>query len=1052
MSIASSNAPSNAPANAAQLDQLYVTYCDQGDSVRNQPGFHVRASSTSDLEVLKFAFDYPGYELPIDMWGKNPSPEDAPRRLARVRAPGHRTALLHSTYVPESGRSRAGNYFTHILIYPHLAAVTALQHWGSPDWTTSYAPGAPRRMGPCEDLPRPGGIDDEVLANFLSASGRAPSEQNLATVIFPERLAAEPARRQELLRWMLRGCLLVLGAEAGDPRGRLYVLAEPGLTALLLYGVARLLPSGLVDELTFSTYESLDNTLRQFRLAQVVGTFSGNAQKGLDGEFFTTRGYALDTFNPEKSSSELRGREPGVVDELVALAMRGDWHGVDELHRLCGKQPVTIETLASAAESLELLRRLTGGKAQPRDFLTLCHSTAGRAFLAQHHDRLWPQVSEWSLTDEAVREAAVEMLRKHVPEIKLRTMSALAAGSVGDWQRYWGLLRVLLADAPEKRRQHFLGILDAAGADMAMEPALALRVALLREWQGLQAHADDLPAEVAQLLVLESAVDLAAYQRGGLPARWLGAALADAVVEAGGAAALDLLTEVDDNSLGAFCQVVNEWPWEQQQETLPNLLPRGDAHSLPLLGRLLQSGLRLPAETLDDWLEGMGAYEHPAAEFWLQGNHLSELLESLRDQGKPAERVWNRFCSALTRRLLLGYQRQQQLLHRLRSVSDRLGPDVPASCRTCIEDWTLLRDAITHPGNLPAAAQAALAAACDRRGLAPLDLLTEHFAYALKHQQVSGAFVEAFALTLKAFHPECHQFQDFAGLFRCWLQIVHACPDLGQRAELQLYFLEHHVPVAYRLNLAQQLRQQDLLSSRVLQAVQRMAPPEPVVDVIPAGRSSLSAVQIQELPSVLPVPPPVYQPVPKTSAPAPAGLIAALIFVSVLAVVLAIVLLFVWNDKQRPVLPAAPVFQHLPQSIPAAAQPKQEAERFLHNVIQSARSRHAYVALTRLVASEAMARCGLTDGTVSHLLDRVLDTYAAWQNRELSPSGRSSIDRITDQLIEYVLEDESGHSTTANREHLRTMFNHFRDDLQNLEPNNREGVSDSLDNLIDSLK
>src|SRR6185369_2519391 len=109
----------------------------------------------------------------------------------------------------------------------------------------------------------------------------------LATLTCPPRLAGDRKRRRRLLALTLRGLLLALPAGPTAPRGRLYLLAEPGLVALLLYGAARLLPPGLAGALTFSTYENVLSALRSYRHARAVGTWAAEPARGLDDEFFT---------------------------------------------------------------------------------------------------------------------------------------------------------------------------------------------------------------------------------------------------------------------------------------------------------------------------------------------------------------------------------------------------------------------------------------------------------------------------------------------------------------------------------------------------------------------------------------------------------------------------------------------------------------------------------------------------------------------------------------------------------------------------------------------
>ena len=57
--------------------------------------------------------------------------------------------------------------------------------------------------------------------------------------------------------------------------------------------------------LTSSTYEPGHRSFRQFKGAQILCTFLKDGDKGLEHDHSQARGYALDSFHPERSSPEL---------------------------------------------------------------------------------------------------------------------------------------------------------------------------------------------------------------------------------------------------------------------------------------------------------------------------------------------------------------------------------------------------------------------------------------------------------------------------------------------------------------------------------------------------------------------------------------------------------------------------------------------------------------------------------------------------------------------------------------------------------------------------
>src|SRR6516225_7295653 len=110
MTPAKPQASSRALANP--IHQICITHCLHDEGVYRQAGFTVRVCSTLDPLLIRFALEYPLYEVPAGMTGDEMT---APRRLALVRIPGGKSALIHSVYTQEDSRGRANNFFSHIL-------------------------------------------------------------------------------------------------------------------------------------------------------------------------------------------------------------------------------------------------------------------------------------------------------------------------------------------------------------------------------------------------------------------------------------------------------------------------------------------------------------------------------------------------------------------------------------------------------------------------------------------------------------------------------------------------------------------------------------------------------------------------------------------------------------------------------------------------------------------------------------------------------------------------------------------------------------------------
>jgi hypothetical protein len=349
-----------APATPALGPQAYVTHCARADSVTNTVGFGVRAASSDDPAVLR-AIDYPAYELPLDLWDAQPKRTDAPRRLARVLVDGQ-VLVVHSAYLEADTLGRGRSYFTHALLLPEADPADVLRSWGAEAWATDYPPGAGKQLPPATGLAKGTAVRSKALTAFLAdESSNAP----LATTVCPDRLT-DPARRRDLLERFVFGVYLA----AWGQRGRLFVHAEPGLVALLLYAAVRALPGVLVQNLTFTTYEPAHRGLKDFTAAVVVGTYLGNPEKGL-GPDLAEAGYILDTFDFERSSPDLRGPVPAMIRTLVQLAERNQWRSPELLDALLARERPTEAALWQAAAVVETYSRVRERRATSADLTGL---------------------------------------------------------------------------------------------------------------------------------------------------------------------------------------------------------------------------------------------------------------------------------------------------------------------------------------------------------------------------------------------------------------------------------------------------------------------------------------------------------------------------------------------------------------------------------------------------------------------------------------------------------------------------------------------------------
>jgi hypothetical protein len=823
MSASSSIQSGKAAAEAAVVHQVYLTHCVQTDSFRNEAGFSVRATSTNEPELLRFATDYPGLELPIDMWGTDPSPEKTPRRLALVQAPGGRSALIHSSYLRLDTRGRPGNYFTHILVYPRLSMGDALESWGSSDWTLDYRQGETKDLRPFPRPqpapPRQGKLDREALTRFLR-DPQFPRDSNLATTLCPERLLAQPEQRQQLVRMALTAGLLIVREGAAGARRNLYLMTEPGLGALLLYAIARLLPGRQVEGLTFSTYEPQHRSFRQFKGAQVMCTFLKDPDKATDGDSLHARGYMLDTFQPGRSSPELaRGAEP--IQELVAWAGAGEWERVRELHRLHGPGPVTLDTLRAARRLLDLGQRLKAGQVTLDEVRGLAGSSEGQALLDEHEQVVWKLVREGSLANPQARRGWEDLLLKHIAEVKRDAARCLSLKGWERWETYWGLISELRRAEPEPLRTDLLEILRAAQTE-AHPREVAER--LLLAWGSLKPGPADWPREVRGLLEPATAGELQRLLKTSLPASWQARALRHAIDrDATRAHAIEALRTGADRLLPAFLEGLKDFPPEQMPNLLDALVAGDPEADASFLDRLLTHGDLVPVEALLALLNGKKTFKRDWNGFWAQDERLLRLFECLK--GTPAVRnLWQHYARELNRKLLFGDPTQAAILTQLRKECARRPEALGESCASEAAEWTLLARLFTEPGAAKALDYKEVRAAVKARELDSDKLLHDHFGRLLQDKSADDPEYLAFLGVVDKFCEQWTSLNDAQrqqNAFGVWLKLTEVCADEDLKMKHQVYYLRNHVDPQWQADVARFYQQRDSLSAKTVEYLRK---------------------------------------------------------------------------------------------------------------------------------------------------------------------------------------------------------------------------------------
>jgi hypothetical protein len=810
-------------AGTAAIEQIYVTHCLHGEGAHRQAGFNIRACSTQDALLHRFALEYPHYVLPAGTMADDVSA--LPRRLALVRIPGGQSALIHSVFLPDAGRGRANNFFSHILILPAIPPHKALAAWGSPEWVTSSNRQDSPELLPLEDLPTAGPVNDAAVTAFLQRS--APlMDGKLGLSGWPERLSGAGGKRRGLLRLVLRGCQLALQQPPTAARCRFYILAEPELTALLLYAAARLLPQALAATLTFSTYEHARRDLRLYKHARVIGTClaakppaayhqpqATDQAEGFPKEFYTARGYALDTFRHE-FSNELTPPAEKEIEEWLDLAAQGDWDTIDQIHGLLGTKSSVLVSLAEARQAFRLSQLLAAGQAGTDDLFAARRSSWGPAILDRLRDKVWPIVRDGSLTNDRLREEFAELLELHVPELEQRLANALQTQSPTDWQPHWRLLQFAVHEDATRLWEAFHRVLP--------EPPYApdLRVALLQELHRLQLTRHPRKLHFHRLLKHCDNADLVRLAESSLDRRWLIRALCYALLEA------ETMQEAVRQLHGGDAELVRIF-WEQlrliakealRRQILAPLFPASEA-GRHFLSRSLKAGCSLPADTWDWLLDKLGAWQAEWRGFWMTNNHLGRFLNLLKGAGDHVALLWQRLSSQINENVLVpGDAFQKTLLLELVAAKDQPGGPVPRSAAG-LTDWSLLREHFEKASGVPETDRRKILDACQRCRIDAVALLAKYFQRFILVQGFAKEVLDDFLAFFHSFCPPGEDYQDHGCRLLWWLRIVECCPDESAKAAYQRCYLEQFVPFEHRWRLAEEAHQSGKLLGCVYESL-----------------------------------------------------------------------------------------------------------------------------------------------------------------------------------------------------------------------------------------
>ncbi len=389
------------------IHEIYCTHCTYGTSAldrrREQPdevaGYTARASTfpfasreelRKWLSVVESQTGLLSYELPKG----TPREENlvltastAPRRLIyypEIGSPNDRLRVLGQICHRQTDTSRdrrPGSYFGHLLVnrIPQGAAVReqrnsdwsvieCLQSWGSPRWVLEDSEDIPHDLvgegRPLTELKafcdgQPPWINDDLLLDFLTAQQGQAFITDAGQVIDERWTQVEPQQRAALLVEVLRAYLSCYGTNR-----RVLLVVEPGVAALLFYGIARLLADAEIREkISFSTFEP------QFARTYVAlaATMFHEPMKGrsLLAEIQGRNWFIWNTFEALPQAARRNDYAELVVGTLVNQGW-GETNRLIEAFESSG--PRGAEDLESLATSHQaLLRLFAGGPEKVRD-------------------------------------------------------------------------------------------------------------------------------------------------------------------------------------------------------------------------------------------------------------------------------------------------------------------------------------------------------------------------------------------------------------------------------------------------------------------------------------------------------------------------------------------------------------------------------------------------------------------------------------------------------------------------------------------------------------
>jgi hypothetical protein len=786
----------------------------------------VRAATPvgSQEELLK-ALEYPPYELPLEMWKERPARDNAPRRLARTKHAHGGVWVVHSVYLEKDTMNRDRSYFSHLLHVPAAVDPAAvLESWAADGWKTEYPGGATKNLS-VGKLPVGAAISQASLTAFLA--GRVGGSAAVSVTVCPPRLRDSADARRELVARFLKAVVLREAEQEDERRDRVFVHAEPGLVAMLLYAAVRILPPAFTADLTFSTFEPAHRGIRDFKLATVVGTYLGAPGKGLDPDLARMYGFGLDTIVPARSSPELAPAAglPAGIPDLLELAASGEWDLLGDVHRLVGTESGALARVKAAVPLARAVSNLKADQLTSDDLIALKGDRRGSVILTQRSEKVWAYLRDAVLTDERLRTEFRDWLAEpaRLSEYRREASEALVRGDLQGWDARWAVVRD--AAGPEELRtqaEKTQRSLDKHLPTLSPAARDRLRTACAEGgvWPDHHLLAPTSPAELETLLSSTT------------PAEWQGYACFTVMspdeknwlVEATRPYRSVMRERVRRYLVTAPSAVLAGYldqakPFVTSDPVfLYDLLRPHRPECVPFLSRLIDAG----AAKIDaiDWtrllgeLDVYGARTKHWSGFLLKNDHLAKLLTGFKAD-PAATPVWNDYLNLLGPDLLDGDEWETTVYTQLAKARSALGAAgvpvksvLPAGGAAKLNAIDTVLGVMAEPNTAESLGDGELERAFAFFGINALDGLKKIYRrgkFAAIDPGRNPAALAPFFTAFRACYPVTHDYETARIAVAQWLALSDACPA-ETRAEFQVLFVKDCVPAQWHRDILAEAR------------------------------------------------------------------------------------------------------------------------------------------------------------------------------------------------------------------------------------------------------